>query len=139
MRDIEDNSGYPPVKISCRSQSRLYLVRRASHSIYFSRLNRFVQELLCRLENLMPELAMLMPCNRVVNNLRGSAIFMSGYLSFTNEKLIARPIATIWVGWRNYERLLLIRFSVRQVKHVLLCIAGDPIPVGNFTWVQRCY
>ena len=58
-----------------------------------------------RLKNLMPELAMLMPAIVLLTIFVVVPFFMSGYLSFTNEKLIARPIATAWVGWRNYERL----------------------------------
>lgn len=92
-----------------------------------------------RLKNLMPELAMLMPAIVLLTIFVVVPFFMSGYLSFTNEKLIARPIATIWVGWRNYERLFTDPVFWQAVKTRFTLPCWLPHSSWQFHWVQRCY
>ncbi|MEX2366107.1 MAG: sugar ABC transporter permease [Pseudohongiellaceae bacterium] len=44
---------------------------------------------------------------------------LSGYLSFTNERLIPRPIPTQWVGWLNYRRVLTDPYFWQAVHNTL--------------------
>jgi len=59
-----------------------------------------------RIKELLPEMGMLLPALLLLTLFVVVPFFMSGYLSFTNEKLVAGPIASKFIGWRNYERLL---------------------------------
>lgn len=58
-----------------------------------------------RIKELLPEMGMLLPALLLLTLFVVVPFFMSGYLSFTNEKLVTGPIASKFIGWRNYERL----------------------------------
>ena len=53
-----------------------------------------------------PEVGMLLPAIIFLTVFVFIPFFLSGYFSFTNERLIPRPIPTQWVGVRNYEKVL---------------------------------
>ncbi|WP_319536543.1 sugar ABC transporter permease [uncultured Vibrio sp.] len=53
-----------------------------------------------------PEVGMLLPAIIFLTVFVFIPFFLSGYFSFTNERLIPRPIPTQWVGFRNYEKVL---------------------------------
>lgn len=59
-----------------------------------------------RLKYLWSEGALLAPAIILLLIFIIAPFFLSGYLSFTNERLIPRPIPTQWVGWLNYSRAL---------------------------------
>lgn len=52
------------------------------------------------------ELLLLLPVTLLLLFFLILPFFMAGYLSFTNERLLPRPIPTQFVGFRNYERIL---------------------------------
>lgn len=59
-----------------------------------------------RLRHMWSEGALLAPAVILMLIFVIAPFFLSGYLSFTNESLIPRPIPTQWIGWRNYTRVL---------------------------------
>jgi multiple sugar transport system permease protein len=54
----------------------------------------------------MPEIGMLLPAIILLLAFVFIPFFLSGYFSFTNEKLMPRPIPTQLLGFKNYERVL---------------------------------
>ena len=59
-----------------------------------------------RFKHLWSEGALLAPAIILLLLFIIAPFILSGYLSFTNERLIPRPIPTQWVGWLNYGRVL---------------------------------
>ncbi|TGG92902.1 sugar ABC transporter permease [Natronospirillum operosum] len=59
-----------------------------------------------RIRHLWSEGALLAPAVILLLVFVIAPFFLSGYLSFTNERLIPRPVPSQWVGWRNYSRVL---------------------------------
>lgn len=54
----------------------------------------------------LPEMGMLLPAITLMVIFVFIPFFLSGYFSFTNERLMPRPIPTQWLGFGNYERIL---------------------------------
>ncbi|NVC96061.1 sugar ABC transporter permease [Vibrio natriegens] len=59
-----------------------------------------------KLKRMMPEVGMLLPALAFLIVFVFVPFFLSGYFSFTNERLMPRPIPTQWLGFRNYEKIL---------------------------------
>ncbi len=57
-------------------------------------------------KRLLPEIGMLLPAIILLLIFVFIPFFLSTYFSFTNEKLMPRPIPTQLLGFRNYERVL---------------------------------
>ncbi|EGR3932587.1 sugar ABC transporter permease [Vibrio cholerae] len=59
-----------------------------------------------KLKRYTPEIGMLLPAIILLVTFVFIPFLLSGYFSFTNERLMPRPIPTQWLGFRNYERVL---------------------------------
>jgi len=59
-----------------------------------------------RLSALLHETALIAPAAILLIVFLILPFFMAGYLSFTNERLVPRPIPTRFVGFENYTRVL---------------------------------
>ncbi|RNF49600.1 sugar ABC transporter permease [Marinomonas hwangdonensis] len=67
----------------------------------------------------LPEVGMLLPAIILMVVFIFIPFFLSGYFSFTNERLMPRPIPTQWIGLRNYERILADSEFWMSVKNTL--------------------
>lgn len=59
-----------------------------------------------RLKNALPEIAMLVPALALLTVFVLVPFVLSFHYSFTNERLMPRPIPSRWLGLLNYERVL---------------------------------
>lgn len=59
-----------------------------------------------RLKNALPEIAMLVPALAFLTVFVLVPFLLSFHYSFTNERLMPRPIPSRWLGLQNYERVL---------------------------------
>ena len=59
-----------------------------------------------RLKNALPEIAMLVPALALLTVFVLVPFLLSFHYSFTNERLMPRPIPSRWLGLQNYERVL---------------------------------
>lgn len=59
-----------------------------------------------RLMSYVDEMALILPATLLLLGFLVLPFVMAGYLSFTNERLIPRPIPTRFVGFENYIRVL---------------------------------
>jgi multiple sugar transport system permease protein len=61
---------------------------------------------IARLRGALPELGMLLPALALLTLFVFLPFLLSFYFSFTNERLMPRPIPARWLGLQNYERVL---------------------------------
>jgi multiple sugar transport system permease protein len=59
-----------------------------------------------KFKRFLPEVCMLFPALIFLVIFVFIPFFLSAYFSFTNERLMPRPIPTNWLGLRNYQRIL---------------------------------
>ena len=59
-----------------------------------------------RLKNALPEIAMLVPALTLLTVFVLVPFLLSFHYSFTNERLMPRPIPSRWLGLQNYERVI---------------------------------
>ncbi len=67
----------------------------------------------------LPEIGMILPALFFITVFVFIPFFLSGYFSFTNERLIPRPIPTLFVGFHNYNRILTDPEFWRAVKNTV--------------------
>jgi multiple sugar transport system permease protein len=70
-------------------------------------------------KRLLPEIGMILPAIILLLTFVFIPFFLSGYFSFTNERLMPRPIPTQLIGLRNYDRVLTDPEFWQAVKNTL--------------------